>query len=77
VASNDNEVGWNPFVSFLFFSGFNIHIAHHLFPTIDHSKLPLVNKIVVEELKGACIHYNHSSKLGCMVEYSKCVVNGT
>lgn len=74
IATNDNETGLNAFVSFLFFSGFNIHIAHHLFPTIDHSRLPLANAVVQEVLRERGLHYNCSTKVGCMVEYSKCVV---
>jgi fatty acid desaturase len=31
--------------SLLLYSGFNVHIIHHLFPTIDHNKLPACNKI--------------------------------
>jgi fatty acid desaturase len=29
-------------------AGFNIHIAHHLFPTADHSILPEINKMLIQ-----------------------------
>jgi fatty acid desaturase len=77
ISTSDNEVGWNAFVSFMFFTGFNIHIAHHLFPTVDHSKLPLVNQVLQEVLQKRGLHYNCVSKLRCMIEYSKCVVSRT
>ena len=37
------------------FGWLNIHVAHHLFPSIDHCHLPKVTEIIKQHLK---IHYN-------------------
>lgn len=43
--------------------GFNIHVAHHLFPTIDHNMLPQCNRIVNQfcQEKGIKIAINGQS----------------
>lgn len=33
----------NAFESIIIYSSFNMHVIHHLFPSIDHCKLPACN----------------------------------
>lgn len=39
------------FLSMMLFAGFNQHIAHHLFPTIDHYHLSKITPLVKETAK--------------------------
>jgi hypothetical protein len=45
VSTHDHSLRINRFFQYLFFAGFNDHVLHHLFPTIDGSKLKLVRDI--------------------------------
>ena len=37
LTTKDHSVSLPPFFSFMFFQGFNEHVVHHLFPTVDKS----------------------------------------
>lgn len=39
------------FLSFMIVSGFNIHVVHHMFPTIDNSSLWKVDEILNQVCK--------------------------
>lgn len=46
----------------LIFQGFTDHVAHHLFPTVDRSKLPLITPLIVEtcrEMKLSHLYTTH------------------
>ncbi len=39
LATCDTDVTVSGYLSYFFFAGFNIHIAHHFFPTADHARM--------------------------------------
>ena len=59
----DHEVGG--LQSLIRFVGFNIHVAHHLFPTIDHNKLKGVNGIVLQFCREKGIKIAVNSQFEC------------
>jgi linoleoyl-CoA desaturase len=58
----------------MLFAGFNQHIAHHLFPTIDHYHLSKITPLVVETAKEFGIEYKCKNKLECMISISKAMI---
>jgi fatty acid desaturase len=46
---------------FLVAISFGDHTLHHLFPTIDHSKLPLIHDIFHQTLKEFNVRFNVNS----------------
>lgn len=59
------------FLSMALFAGFNQHIAHHLFPTVDHYHLSKVTPLVKETCSEFGLPYHCKSKWECMVSISK------
>lgn len=43
-ATSDTDPWITGFLSFLLVVGFNMHVAHHMFPTADHRFLPIIHK---------------------------------
>ncbi len=41
----------SPYRSLVQYAGFNIHVVHHFFPTVDHSKLYECNEILLQYCK--------------------------
>lgn len=66
----DNQIGSsNDFYPFselanFIFGGFNNHIAHHLFPNINHAYYPKLNKILYRILKDHGITPNETTYFG-------------
>ncbi len=48
TTADTNHSKISQFLSLALYSGFNIHVLHHLFPTIDHSKLYECNRVFVQ-----------------------------
>ena len=46
---------WANFV----FGGFNAHVAHHLFPTVNHLYYPNISKIIAKTAREFNIHYQN------------------
>lgn len=44
----DHSQGISLLGSLLLFQGFTDHVAHHLFPTVDRAKLPLITPLIRE-----------------------------
>lgn len=44
----DHSKGMSFLGSMLLFQGFTDHVGHHLFPTADHSKMPLIKPFILE-----------------------------
>ena len=53
----DHSTDYSLFWSFYLFAGFNNHIAHHLFPTVDHSRLPEIKEIIISTAKEFNMEY--------------------
>lgn len=51
------------------FGGFNNHVAHHLFPHINHIHYPKMNKIIYQVLQDHGIQPNQSSYLGGVLSH--------
>lgn len=47
--------------SILMYQGFTDHVAHHLFPTVDHSKLHLVTPLVLETCREEGLNHLYST----------------
>ena len=43
-ATSDTDNWIHGVWSYILLAGFNVHVAHHFFPTADHRMLPLVDR---------------------------------
>lgn len=61
LTTSDHSVKLPLIFAYLCFGGFNDHILHHLFPTIDRSLIPELKHILIEECKKFGIVYKESN----------------
>lgn len=74
AATCDTTTHLTGFLSMALFAGFNQHIAHHLFPTVDHYHLGKVTPLIRETCQEFGVDYHYKSKWECMVSISKGLV---
>lgn len=58
VACADHSIGLNYVLALLFFGLLHNHALHHLFPTIDHSRLMGLRKELIETCKEFNVPYH-------------------
>lgn len=58
ASTSDHSVSCGLLRSFYCFAGLNYHILHHLFPTVDHSRLKELNTVFLETLAEFNIEYH-------------------
>jgi linoleoyl-CoA desaturase len=63
VKSSNDFYPFSKLANFIF-GGFNNHVAHHLFPSINHVHYPEVSRVIYEILEEENITPNHTSYLG-------------
>ena len=61
ISSSDHSTCLPLFLAFIFFGGFNDHILHHFFPTLDRSRIPEVKSFLVEECAKEGIKYKEAN----------------
>lgn len=61
LTTSDHSVKMPLIFAYICFGGFNDHILHHLFPTIDRSVIPEIKHILIEECGKFGIVYKESN----------------
>ena len=64
----------NGFVNFMY-GGFNHHVAHHLFPNINHSFYPKITQLIIQTAKEHQITYTSLGMLEAMKSHFKLLKN--
>lgn len=57
ASTNDHSVKCGLLRSFYCFAGLNYHVLHHLFPTVDHSRLKLLDGVFRQTMKEFNVPY--------------------
>lgn len=47
MATSDTDTWIRGILSYMLLAGFNVHLAHHFFPTADHHILPKIREIII------------------------------
>jgi fatty acid desaturase len=71
MSSADTDQKSTGYHSLLIYTGFNIHVAHHFFPTIDHEHLWKVQEILEEVCRKRGIKLFSNSMIECNKKISK------
>lgn len=61
--AHDHDVNLPSFLSFLIYGGFNDHIVHHLFPTMDKCHFYKCREIILQTIKEFKLDYKTYSYL--------------
>lgn len=61
--------------SYIVVAGFNIHVAHHLFPTADIHMLPQIDEILKKLALENGMKKNEKTRIECLISFNKGFMN--